>query len=62
MPKEAKERFCCYCGKSMGFYADYDRNDTCGERECDRYVQDCNEAERHEAHERLDQELGYGNW
>jgi hypothetical protein len=55
----AKERFCAYCGESLGVYADYDRYDTCGARECERNVRDEIREDRMDAHERLDQEMGW---
>lgn len=59
MPKEAKERFCCYCGTSMGVYADYDRLDDCGAPECMRFVRDAVQGEREDAHAELDRERGW---
>jgi len=58
---KAKMRHCCYCGAELGVYAarDYDRRDTCGASECDRAVRDDMEAERFEAHERLDRDRGW---
>lgn len=57
-----KERFCFYCGESMGFIENrhYDRRDSCGKRECAREERDAAEAEREEAHERLDRDNGWG--
>lgn len=57
-----KERFCFNCGASLGFYADYDRLDNCGERECAREARSSMEAEREDAHQRLDDERGWGRW
>ncbi len=57
--RESKERFCCYCGESMGAYADYDRMDTCGERECERFVREEMAAEREDAHNDLDERMGW---
>lgn len=59
MPKEAKERFCFNCGKSLGFYADYDPLDDCGARECTRAAREVMAAEREEAHEQLDRDRGW---
>lgn len=56
-----KERFCCYCGDSLGVIESryYDRTDTCGKRECERAIQDDQQREREEAHDRLDESPGY---
>lgn len=57
----SKERFCCYCGDSLGGIkaAHYDRNDTCGKRECERYMAQEAQAEREDAHEQLDRDMGW---
>lgn len=57
----AKMRHCWYCGAEMGVIEarHYDRSDTCGKRECERAAQEQAQAEREEAHERLDRDLGY---
>ena len=34
-PKK-KERFCCWCGESLGYPDWHDKHDTCGRQECDR--------------------------
>lgn len=54
-----KERFCFNCGASLGVYADWDRLDDCGARECQRAVRDCLAEEREEAHEQLDRDMGW---
>lgn len=56
-----KERFCWNCGDSMGVIEDkyYDRSDTCGKRECEREARDQARAERDEAHEKLDRDMGW---
>ena len=59
MAREAKLRHCWYCGADIGVYADYDRMDTCGKQECERAVRDAFAAEREEAHEQLDRDMGY---
>ena len=61
---QARERFCCICGTSLGFLFDreYDRTDTCGSRQCDYEARDMDRAEREEAHERLDRDLGYSDF
>ena len=52
----AKMRFCCYCGAEIGVLESrfYDRSDTCGAQECERYMRDCVAEEREEAHRELD--------
>jgi hypothetical protein len=62
MPREAKERFCFNCGASLGCYADYDRLDDCGAKECTRAARDALAQERDEAHEQLDRDMGWGSW
>lgn len=59
MTKTAKMRHCFNCGEELGVYADYDRLDTCGKRECNRAAQDCVEEERQAAHEAVDRDFGY---
>ena len=57
----SKERFCWYCGESMGVIADkyYHRSDTCGKIECNREARDVERQERDDAHDRLDEEMGW---
>lgn len=59
MIREAKMRHCWYCGDEMGVYADYDRMDTCGKRECERARGDAESDEREEAHRLLDEDRGW---
>jgi hypothetical protein len=56
-----KERFCRYCGESMGVIEAryYEPSDPCGKPECHREAQDAMQAERDEAHERLDRDMGW---
>lgn len=58
-----KERFCWVCGVSMGWIADrwYSKHDTCESRECAREARDAWEAEREEAHERINRDFD-GGW
>lgn len=58
---KAKERFCWNCGASMGVIENryYDSRDTCGATECDREARYQAEAERAEAHEQLDRDMGW---
>lgn len=58
---KAKERFCWNCGASMGVIENryYDSGDTCGATECDREARYQAEAERAEAHEQLDRDMGW---
>ena len=63
MGKQAQMQHCAYCGEEMGVYAmPYDAHDTCGAPECERYAREADAAERSEAHERLDDERGWGRW
>lgn len=57
----ARMRQCCVCGKEIGVLQEryYDRNDTCGGIECDREMRDQFAAERDEAHEKLDRDMGW---
>ena len=54
-----KERFCCYCGASLGRYKDYDRYDTCGEIECNREARGAIEQEMDERIDRVREDYGY---
>lgn len=55
----ARMRHCFNCGAELGVYADHDFSDTCGSNECERAVRDALRAEREEAHERLDRDMGW---
>lgn len=59
-PKE-KMRHCCYCGEELGVIADYyyDKLETCGKQECERFAREEARAERWEAHEKLDHDMGW---
>jgi len=59
MTKE-KLQFCDYCGTEIGFFVRQWREMyTCGARECQRWERDQHEAEREEAHQRLDEDMGW---
>jgi hypothetical protein len=58
-PKTAKIRHCFSCGAEIGAYADHDRLDTCGSIDCDRVARDILAEERAEAHDRLDDDMGW---
>lgn len=60
-PSKGKTRSCWNCGADMGWIEDkyYDRTDTCGARECEREAGYLRDAERSEAHERLDRDMGW---
>ena len=51
----------CYnCGDDMGEKDRFsDRLDTCGRPECEREARDAAYAERDEAHEQLDRDMGW---
>lgn len=57
----ARMRHCCVCGDELGVIEDkhYDRNDTCGKQACEREMRDAEAAERFDAHERLDRDMGW---
>ncbi len=50
---------CFNCGKETGIHAYWEATDTCGARECEREARYARDAERAEAHEQLDRDLGY---
>ena len=56
-----KRQHCAYCGDDMGVWSRvYSRpNDTCGKPECERWSRDAEAAERAEAHEQLDRDMGW---
>ena len=56
-----KRQYCSYCGEDIGEWTKFsDRNDTCGKRECARFIRDEEIAEREQAHEQLDRDRGWG--
>lgn len=60
---KAKMQHCFNCGAELGVYeAYYGDLQNCGASECNRAERETHEAEREEAHQRLDDEMGYGNW
>lgn len=55
-----KMKHCAYCGDELGMTENWDREpEACGKPECNREVRGMYDAEREEAHERLDRDLGY---
>ena len=58
---KAKMRFCWNCGGEIGVIEDkyFDSRDTCGKLECHREATYSAEAERSEAHEQLDRDMGW---
>jgi hypothetical protein len=54
-----KMRYCFNCGEELGFSTWSDPLDTCGKPECDREARDAMQAERDEAHEQLDRDMGW---
>jgi len=51
---------CYYCGDDIGQWDRFsDRFDTCGRPECEREARDAAYAEREEAHEQLDRDMGW---
>jgi hypothetical protein len=61
MSNVPKMRHCWSCGAEMGFIENryYDRRDTCGSRECEREARNRESAERDDAHEKLDRDMGW---
>jgi hypothetical protein len=59
MSRTPRMRHCFNCGAAIGVYADYDRLDTCGDRDCNRAARDAVQQERDEAHEKLDRDMGW---
>lgn len=61
LKRKPKMRHCANCGAEIGVFADWqwDRHDTCGSRDTERAARDDARAEREEAHERLDRDMGY---
>lgn len=57
----AKMRYCWNCGSELGVIENrfYDRSDTCGDPKCLREARDQAIAERDEAHEQLDRDMGW---
>lgn len=57
----AKERFCWNCGASLGVLPrwQWEHGDTCGDAACEREARDAQRAERDEAHEQLDRDMGW---
>ncbi len=58
---KAKMRYCWNCGEEMGVIENkfYDSRDTCGKAECNREASHAFAAERDEAHEQLDRDMGW---
>ena len=57
--------YCVNCGEELGMSEHKQRQrdyDTCGKQECDREARESIAAEREEAHEQLDRDMGYGRW
>jgi len=59
MKPKGKMRHCCYCGEELGVYVDHDKFETCGKQECERFAREEARAERWEAHEKLDRDMGW---
>jgi hypothetical protein len=53
--------YCYYCGEDIGEKDRFsDRLDDCGSPECSRQARNDAAAERDEAHEQLDRDMGWG--
>lgn len=61
MTGTAKMRHCWNCGAELGVIENkhYDRRDTCGSPECDREARNQAQAERDDAHDELDRDMGW---
>jgi hypothetical protein len=57
--RQAKRRYCWFCGVEIGAYADYDRWDNCGKPECERETREALSEEREEARRQLDDDMGW---
>lgn len=56
----SRRQHCAYCGDDMGEWTKFsERTDTCGKPECQRFEREEAQAERDEAHERLDRDMGW---
>lgn len=63
MTDQNERRHRCYvCGEDMGPYdrRTCDKHDTCGKPACEREAREDALAERDEAHEQLDRDMGWG--
>lgn len=56
---KAKMQHCFNCGEELGLYVAWDNLEACGKSACQRELQDAFRAEREEAHEELDRNMGY---
>lgn len=56
-----KMRHCFNCGEELGVMDsfEYHHLDTCGKAECEREARSESLAEREEAHEQLDRDMGW---
>ena len=58
--KQEKMLYCDYCGVEIGMGVRQWREKlSCGAKECDRAIRDEEMAEREEAHEQLDRDMGW---
>lgn len=58
MSGERKMHYCFFCGEEIGVSYYSHPLDTCGKSECDREAAAQRQAERQEAHDRLDWDMG----
>jgi hypothetical protein len=54
-----REQFCFWCGDALSKFDAYGELLTCGKSECERGARDQQQAERDEAHEQLDRDMGW---
>ena len=62
LKREPPMRHCAYCGAELGRYHDYDPFDNCGRSECQREANAAAREERREAHEALDERMGWSRF
>ena len=60
LKREVPMRHCFNCGAQLGRYRDYDRYDTYSAHECMQQACDGQAEDRREAHEALDERMGWG--
>lgn len=61
--KPPRRQHCYNCGADIGPHDRFsDPLDTCGAPECEREARAAARAERDEAHEQLDRDMGWGQW
>jgi hypothetical protein len=57
--KQPKRQYCWWCGEELGVFIAWGPRITCGKIECEREARYDEQAERQEAHEQLDRDMGW---